>query len=155
MHRVHAEAFGRPDEAAVVDRVRDAGAALVALVAECGGEVVGHVLFSPVTIPGIAAGPPPLGLAPLAVLPAHQGRGIGSLLTWAGLDRARAAGAPAVVVLGHPPYYPRFGVAPARRWGLSYAAFPPTDAFMAIELAPGALAGASGAVHYHEAFASL
>lgn len=136
---VHKAAFPTPAEAGLVDRLRTNGKAEVSLVAEAEGQIVGHILFSPVTISGptgdVATG---LGLAPLAVLPELQSRGIGSRLTREGLDACRGGGYSFVVVLGHPAYYPRFGFERADNRGISneYGA---DDAFMVLELQPGSL----------------
>jgi putative acetyltransferase len=132
---VVAAAFERDDEARMVDEARAAGAALVELVAEEDGEIVGHVRFNRMTAP---PGRRIAGLAPLSVRPDRQRRGIGEALTRAGLEALRALGAEACVVLGHPDYYPRFGfsTAAAARVISPYAASP---AFMALELTPGAL----------------
>ncbi|HEX5776920.1 MAG TPA: N-acetyltransferase, partial [Caulobacteraceae bacterium] len=99
-------AFGQPDEADLIERLRADGDALIELVAEEGGEVVGHILFSP-----MASQPPAkiAALAPVAVKPDLQRGGIGIALNEAGLDACRAAGVEAVIVLGHADYYPRFG----------------------------------------------
>ena len=148
IHRVEAAAFGRRDEADLALRVMASAKPCVSLVAERDGEIVGHVLFSPIRVDGHSFARPPMALGPLAVTPALHKDGIGSLLARAGLDACRALGAPFVVVLGHPPYYPRFGFVPAARFGLTYAEMPPRDPFMAMELAPGALAGVSGKVRY-------
>lgn len=155
------EAFGQADEADLVARIRQATAATVGLVAETRevdgsnrGRLVGHILFSPVTIDGapqIAA----VGLAPMAVQPERQRQGIGTALVATGLDRCRALGIQGVVVLGHPGYYPRFGFEPARRFGLSSDYDVPADTFMALELTPGALDAAEGVIHYHAAFKEL
>jgi putative acetyltransferase len=154
---VHASAFPTDAEACLVDRLRDAGAATISLVAERDGRVVGHVLFSPVRVvgeAGVAFGA--LGLAPVAVVPELQKDGIGGALIRAGFDACRAGGHPIVFVLGHPPYYPRFGFEPASRYGLSYEGRPQfSPAFFVRELEPGALAGRGGVVHYHAAFAGL
>jgi putative acetyltransferase len=149
---VHAAAFGRPDEAQLVLRLLAREPACVSLVAERGGEVVGHVLFSPVRVEGHELAPPPYGLAPLAVLPEHQRDGAGSALARAGIEACRKLGAPFLVVLGHPPYYPRFGFVPAMRFGLTFGDAPPRDAFMALELVPGALARVRGRVRYAPEF---
>lgn len=112
-------AFERPNEALLVERIRASINYVpeLALVADEGGEVVGHVLFSHV---GLRDGRTRtvLQLAPLAVAPAHQGRGIGSALVLAGLELADARGEPLVAVVGHGAYYPRFGFEPARRHGV-------------------------------------
>ena len=129
-------AFGGPAESRIIEGVRAAGAALVELVAQADGELVGHVLFSRMTV-----SPPKFlaALGPVAVRPGAQGRGHGSALCRAGIEVARALGAEAVVVLGHPTYYPRFGFSheAAKLIASPYADRP---AFMAMELVPGALA---------------
>lgn len=136
--RVVAAAFGdsRFDEAGIVAGVRVEGAALVDLVAEDAGEIVGHVLFSRMTCRPdrfIAA------LGPLAVAPGRQRQGIGQALSRQGIEACRELGAAAIVLLGHPAYYPRFGFSTeaAQRLISPYAGSP---AFMALELVPGALA---------------
>jgi len=129
-------AFGRPDEAAIAEAVRAEGAALVELVAQDAGEIVGHALFSRMRCRPQAF---VAALGPLAVAPARQRQGIGSALTLRGIEGCRALGAAAVVVLGHPAYYPRFGFSAetAATIRSPYAGLP---AFMAMELQPGALA---------------
>jgi putative acetyltransferase len=144
---VEAAAFGREDEALIVENVRAEGAGLVELVAEEDGQIVGHILFSRMTCT-----PPKriAGLAPVAVLPEAQGRGWGQVLCRAGIEELRRMGAEAVVVLGHEAYYPRFGFSrdAAKLIASPYAHLP---AFMALELAPGALA-APIRVDYPRAF---
>lgn len=156
VHAVNRRAFGQPGEADLVDRLRTAGCATVSLVAVDAGAVVGHILFSPVTVESPRVPPPNwLGLAPMAVVPERQRDGIGSALVRAGLTAARAAGATAVVVLGHPDYYPRFGFVPASRAGLGCVYDAPDEAFMALELLPGGFAGHRGLVHYAPEFDGL
>ena len=154
VRRVNLAAFEGPAEAEIVDRVRRAGGAQLSLVAEVGGELVGHILFSEVTV-GEGDGARGMGLAPMAVLPDHQNRGVGSALVRAGLERLRAGGCPFVVVLGHPAYYPRFGFAPASRRGVAcdYEGVP-DDAFLILELAAGGLDGVSGTARYRREFAA-
>jgi putative acetyltransferase len=152
IRRVHTLAFGRDAEAEIALRLLAREPHCISLVACRAGEVVGHVLFSPVSVEGRSFAAPPLALGPLAVLPAAQRCGAGSALTRAGLAACRAAAAPFAVVLGHPSYYPRFGFAPAVRFGLRFGAAPARDAFMALELVPGALARAAGKVRYAPEF---
>ena len=143
-------AFGGDVEADLVERLRPAARPLIELVAEQEDRVIGHVLFSPVTI-GDDAGPF-MGLGPVAVLPERQRRGIGSELITAGLERCRDAGAAIVVVLGHPEYYPRFGFRPAFAHGLWLDEARPQPAFMVLELHAGALQGLGGRVRYRPEF---
>lgn len=96
-----------------------------------------------------------MGLAPMAVRPGHQGKGIGSALVRAGLQACTDLGANAVIVLGHPEYYPRFGFLPSSRFRLDSEYDVPDEVFLALELEPGALSALSGRVLYHEAFKSL
>jgi putative acetyltransferase len=111
-------------------------------------------MFSPITLEG-QSGVTMMGLAPMAVAPASQRRGIGSALVRAGLEACRQIGCGAVVVLGHPGFYPRFGFVPALRFRIRSDYDVPDDVFMALELQPDALRGRSGVVRYHAAFASL
>ena len=148
--RVNESAFGQPDEADLVDRLRRQSPGYLGLVAEADGVVVGHILFSSVTLDAGSADV--RGLAPMAVLPEHQRSGVGSELVRAGLATCAGDGAEAVVVLGHPDYYPRFGFRPASAFGLSCAYEVPDEAFMALELVEGALADAEGVARYHPAF---
>jgi putative acetyltransferase len=127
----------------------------LSLVAVRQGRIVGHILFSLIQIrmddrPGQVM--PALSLAPMAVHPDFQSQGIGSALVRKGLKICRDLGHAAVVVIGHPDYYPRFGFTSARAKGLE-ALFPvPDEAFLAIELVPGSLHGVKGSVVYPPAF---
>ena len=136
IHAVEAAAFGREAEARLVEAVRAEGAALLELVAEDEGQIVGHILFSRMTTDPVRRF---AGLAPVAVAPEQQGRGWGEALCRTGIEALRGMGAEAVVVLGHEAYYPRFGFSrdAARLIASPYAELP---AFMAMELTPGALA---------------
>lgn len=154
IRRVNDLAFGTTGEGRLVDALRAAATPFVSLVAEDDGEIVGHIAFSPVTVERedgrrftIA------GLAPMTVTPSRQKEGIGSMLVEAGLDACRRAGFTAVVVLGHPEYYPRFGFAPASRSGLRSEYDVPDEAFMLMELAPGGADELRGLARYHAAFA--
>lgn len=124
----------------------------LSLVAEAGNKAIGHILFFPAEIRGKQAVHPTLTLAPMAVLPQYQGRGIGSLLVEEGLRRARQMGYGSVIVLGHEWFYPRFGFRPASHWNIR-SPFPvPDAAFMAIELKKGALDNVKGVVRFAKPF---
>ena len=158
VRRLNELAFEGPQEAALVDALRGAAHPCVSLVAVEEGRVVGHIFFSPVTIEpdgGSPDPPPAMGLAPMAVAPELQRRGVGSRLVRAGLAECRRAGCGAVFVLGHADYYPRFGFAPAGPRGFRCEYDVPVEVFMVTELAPGALAGRAGLVKYRPEFAAV
>ena len=147
-------AFRSSGEANLIDALRAQAAPIVSLVADDDGSVVGHIMLSPVAL-SANSDVKIMGLAPMAVAPEMQRRGVGSELVRAGLERCRNLAVDAIVVLGHAEYYPRFGFVPASRFGLKSEYSVPDDVFMAIELKPRALDGKSGAVRYHPAFASV
>ena len=144
VRRVNQAAFAGPDEADIVDALRAAGAVTLSLVAEEDGEIIDHILFSPVTVDRVDASV--VGLAPMAVAPSRQRAGVGSALVHDALDRLAAAGHAAVVVVGHPAYYPRFGFKPAADFGLRWEQGH-DESFFALELRFGALAR-GGVVRY-------
>jgi putative acetyltransferase len=158
--RVMRAAFPGGGEALLVDRLREAGALTVSLVAVgADGAVVGHVALSPLALKGGGApeGSPWLGLAPVAVVSERQRRGIGAALVRAALAAADGRGAGLVAVLGEPAYYGRFGFAPAARHGLRLPWDVPAEAFM-VRLGPKGAAGlpeGGGVVRYHPAFDAL
>jgi len=154
IRKVNRAAFETGAEADLVDALRAQADPFVSLVADDGRVVVGHISFSPVTLSGhedLLI----MGLARKAVVPAEQRRGIGTSLVRAGLEQCWQLGYSAVVVVGHPGYYPRFGFVRASRFGIRCEYDVPDEAFMAHELSPAALAGKSGTIRYHPAFASV
>ncbi|KAA3654802.1 MAG: N-acetyltransferase [Chloroflexi bacterium] len=152
VHRVNVLAFGREDEARIVDRMRERGVKLISLVVVLDEQVVGHALFSPVDVVGETAVSPSIALGPVAVLPDFQKQGIGGFLIRAGLDACREAGHGALFVLGHPSYYPRFGFHPAKPHGISCEFSVPDDVFMVVELIPDTLTNLQGTVTYQPEF---
>ncbi len=150
IRRLNDAAFGSPLEAKIVEELRKARLAVIELVAVEEGEIVGHILFSTLEVTFCEEIMPTLALAPMAVLPGRQRDGIGSDLVRHGLALARQREWWAVIVLGHPDYYPRFGFSAALAEPL--AAPYSGEAFMALELVPGALSGAGGRVVYPPAF---
>ncbi len=154
VHALVSAAFEQPAEADLVAALREQASPIISLVCVEGDEVLGHILFSPVSLDGH----PDLkvmGLAPMAVTPRRQNGGIGAQLVRAGLDACRELGVAACVVLGHPQYYPRFGFRPSVEFGIDSVYTVPPEVFMAQELLPGVLAGRSGRAHYHPAFAGV
>ncbi|RCS25161.1 N-acetyltransferase [Phyllobacterium salinisoli] len=147
IRRVVEAAFQQPAEADLVDRLRADGDSVLSLVAEGEGEIIGHVLFSPMSAPF-----PALGLAPVSVLPERQHSGIGSKLIREGLTRAERRGCRVVFVLGEPEYYKRFGFDPALATGFASPYAGPY--LMALPL-NGVMPAERGRVDYAPAFATL
>jgi putative acetyltransferase len=151
IRHVHVASFPTVDEARLVEALRANGRLSVSLVAVEAERIVGHVAFSPVTLSGGDGG---VGLAPLAVWPTFQRRGIGAALVRDGLVSAERAGFRFVVVLGEPAYYRRFGFEPASRWGLRDE-YGGGAAFQVLELRAAALSAAAWLVRYAPEFAGL
>jgi putative acetyltransferase len=152
IYQINCAAFDGNTEAELVNALRKAGVALVSLVAEENETLVGHILFSPVTIEHNPQEISAAGLAPLAVLPTFHGKGIGGKLITSGLDKCRALGIQAAVVLGDPAYFQRYGFSRANGFQLLCEYDAPPDCFMALELSPAALHNCSGKVKYHPVF---
>ncbi len=148
---IQAAAFGRRNEAELVELLRASASPQLSLVAVEAGRILGQVFFSPVTIESPRA-PCAAGLAPVAVEPAHQGRGIGSALIRAGLEACPGLGFEAVFLVGDPRYYSRFGFALAAPLGFSSGS-PRFDPVLQVhEIRRRALAGCRGRVRFHRAF---
>lgn len=159
VYRINTAAFETRAEAELVETLRECVQPLISLVAEVDAAVAGHIMFSPVCVSADSR-LRLMGLAPMAVAPGCQRQGIGSALVRAGLKRCKALACSAVVVLGHPAYYPRFGFLPASRFGLRCEYNVPDEAFMAVELEPGAFercihGGQRSMVFYHAAFSNV
>ena len=155
VYQVNVDAFGGNAEARLVDRLRTAAHPVISLVALVDNTVAGHILFSPVSIEASGQAQLIMGLGPLSVRPEFQGCGIGRDLVATGLERCRRIAAAAVVVLGEPGYYGRFGFIPASTFGLDSEYDVPNHYFMALELNADALEDASGLVRYHPAFGQV
>ncbi len=150
IYRVVEEAFDSKLEAELVSLIRSREQSLLSFVATLGGQVIGHVLVSPITITSSSRGNFG-GIAPLSVCPAHQGKGIGSALMFAAIEECRKLGLAALFLLGHPEYYPRFGFT-VSHLGNEYGA---TDAFMQLELVPACLKSVRGKAMYVPAFGEI
>jgi len=153
IREVNRRAFGREQEALVVDKLRDNCNTILSLVALAGNEVVGHILFSPAVIEGENGRLWGSGLAPVAVLPEYQRKGIGSELVQTGVARIKEAGCPYIIVLGYPEYYSRFGFEPASRFGIRSEWDVPDEAFMILMLNRKAMKGITGVAKYREEWA--
>jgi putative acetyltransferase len=99
--------FSEGDEPNVIERLREAGALSLSLVAIREGRVLGHVAFSPVKLE--SGGNFWFALGPVSVTPKFQNQGIGSKLIRTGLDQLEATGAIGCILTGNPDYYRRFG----------------------------------------------
>ena len=149
---VNEEAFGQKQEGEIVEKLRKRGALTISLVAVEDGKVVGHIAFTPAEVESGNSDFEVMALAPLAVLPVYQRKGIGSQLVLAGLEECRRLGHEVVVLVGHPGYYPRFGFIPAKPKGLECEVEAPDEAWMILELRQGALAGRRGTVRFQPEF---
>lgn len=145
------EAFGQPQEAALIDALRSNCDDLLSLVAVNGEDVVGHILFSPATLGSVRG----MGLAPMAVTPECQKGGVGSQLIRVGLATLAERGCPFVIVLGHAEYYPRFGFEPASARGVRCEWDVPDEVFMLLVLDEPRMDGVSGLARYRQEFSAL
>jgi putative acetyltransferase len=153
IRRLNEKAFGQLAEANIVERLRENCPYLLSLVAIQADQIVGHLLFSPIRIEGDGKSMQGMGLAPMAVLPEFQRRGIGSLLIQKGLEILKNRSCPFVIVLGHPEYYPRFGFERASLYGiLCQWEGVPDEAFMIRILDVEAMIGVSGMARYLREF---
>ena len=143
------------NEGKLVDKLRKSATFTeeLSLVAELNGQVVGHILFTPIVVDNGQQQFQSLVLAPVSVLPEFQKMGIGGQLIRAGHQKAVELGFQSVILIGHPEYYPRFGYKPASTWGIkTHYELPSDDVFMAVELTEGALANVSGMVIFPPEF---
>ncbi len=150
---INRQAFGGEDEVRLIDWLRADGDVIASVVAVEDGQVVGHILFCGLIIETSAGQIAAAALAPMAVRPERQRQGIGSKLVEHGLALCRKRGLPAVVVVGHPEYYPRFGFSASLAKNLKSPYSGP--ACMAMELAPGSIADVQGSLRYPRAFELL
>jgi len=150
---IHLAAFPTALEADLVEALEREGDSVVSLVADQGGEAVGHVLLSRMRVSGDGRDYRALGLGPVAVLPGYQGGGIGAALVVGALAIARASGEELVFLLGEPDYYRRFGFTAeaAAPFASPYAG----PYFMALTLRPGVEAPAAGTAAYARPFSDI
>lgn len=152
IHHVNEQAFGQRAEAELIDNLRKKKAITLSLVAETEQQIVGHILFSPVIVESEESSFKAVSLAPIAVLPAYQRKGIGSQLVWAGLEECRLLGHDLVFVVGYPEYYPRFGFVQARPKGFNCEFEVPDEAWMVLELKDKAPPRTGGTVYFQPEF---
>ena len=152
IREVNIRAFGQIQEADLVDKLRQNCNDLLSLVALMEHRVAGHVFFSPATVEVEDRAVQGMGLAPMAVLPEYQRRGIGSELIRSGIATLTSRQCPFVIVLGHAHYYPRFGFEPASRYGIRSEWDVPDDAFMILVLNESEMNDISGVAKYRPEF---
>lgn len=154
---INDRAFGQPDEGFLIRAMRKRSDFIPALslISEVNGTPIGHILFTRIAIRSDNKSNVSLALAPMAVLPEYQKKGIGTAMVKAGIEKARQLGFKSVIVLGHPKYYPRFGFKPASLWSIKAPFEAPDEAFMALELVQGGLEAISGTVAYPEEFQEI
>ena len=152
VHAVNEQAFGQPLEADLVDALRRNCPDALSLVAvDDDGTIVGHILFTPVTLAGGGDEISGMGLAPMAVLPDRQRQGIGTALVQRGIETLAARGCPFVIVVGHPEYYPRLGFERASLHGIRCQwDSVPDEAVMIRVLDPATMASRSGVARYRD-----
>jgi putative acetyltransferase len=152
IREVNERAFGRQQEANIVDALRCNEAILLSLVATLDGQVVGHVVYSAASVAGEVDG---AALGPVAVLPEFQRQGTGTELIETGNSKLVAAGCPFIIVLGHPKYYPRFGFKPASAYAIKCEWEVPDDVFMLLVLDEQKMLGVSGLAKYRDEFSRV
>ena len=151
IRELNKRAFGQEQEANIVDALRSNGGSLLSLVAIASDVLVGHIMYSPLSVGEIAGA----GLGPMAVLPEYQRLGIGSQLVETGNQILKDNGCPFVIVVGHPNYYPRFGFTPASAHGITCEWEVPDNVFMLLVLDKMKMRGVSGLAKYRHEFSSV
>lgn len=149
---LNSRAFGQEQEANIVDALRSNGAIRLSLVAIADGCLVGHIMYSPITIDGNVTG---AALGPMAVLPEYQRKGIGSELVKRGTVRLKQDGCPFIIVIGHAEYYPRFGFKPASAHRIKCEWEVPDNVFMVLILDEAKMLGVSGLAKYRDEFSTV
>ncbi|MBC7884482.1 MAG: N-acetyltransferase [Saprospiraceae bacterium] len=158
IYKIHTLAFGQENEGKLVDLLRDSDTFVpeLSLVATIDNKIVGHILFTKIKIADDNQNEfDSLALAPIAIKPDIQKKGIGGQLIRAGLNKARELNFESVIVLGHEHYYPKFGFVPTTKWNIKSPFDVATNLFMGLELMEGGLKNVSGIVKYPKEFDSV
>lgn len=152
---VNTLAFKQNNEANLVDLLRQSNTFIpeLSIVATLDNKIIGHILFTKIKIVNDDKNETEsLALAPMAVIPAFQQKGIGGQLIKSGLEKAKELGYKSVIVLGHEHYYPKFGFEPTIKWNIKSPYDVPTTVFMALELVTNGLKNTNGIVKYPKEF---
>ncbi|MFS0727654.1 GNAT family N-acetyltransferase [Paenibacillus sp. 1P07SE] len=156
VYTLNYKAFGgRDDESRLIERIRSSEFFVpeLSIVAELDGKIAGHILFSKANVIDDEKNHEVIVLAPVAVEPGLQRKGIGSKLIQEGLYRCKGLGYGVVLLIGHPEYYLKFGFKPARQFEFELRQFEvPDDVFMVCEIYEGVLRSTKGELIYPEAF---
>ena len=155
VYKINKLAFEEEGEAKFVELLRNSNTFIpeLSLVATIDNNIVGHILFTKIRIVDSNKNEfESLALAPMAVKPEFQKRGIGGQLIKTGLDKAKGLNFKSVIVLGHENYYPKFGFEPTKKWKITAPYDVPTSAFMGLELVVDGLREVSGIVQYPKEF---
>ena len=152
VREVNRRAFEQERESNIVDALRANGGALLSLVATIDDQVVGHVMYSRVSVGDMVNG---AALGPMAVLPEHQRQGIGTRLIDTANQKIKDAGYPFIIVVGHAEYYPRFGFRPAGKYGIKCEWDVPEEVFMVLMLDAAKMQGVAGLAKYRDEFSTI
>ena len=155
VYKINKLAFEEESEAKLVELLRNSNAFVpeLSLVAIIDNNIIGHILFTKIKIVDSNQNEfESLALAPMAVSPKYQKKGIGGKLINKGLDIATKLNFKSVIVLGHEYYYPKFGFVPTTKWEIKAPYEVPVNAFMGIELVKDGLKNISGIVQYPKEF---
>src|SRR5262249_1270368 len=153
IRELNRRAFGQDDEGKIIDALRLNGGSLLSLVATLNGEIVGHIIYTPL----LAVDQPIRGaaLGPMAVLPEHQRKGIGSKLIETGNRKLKEIGYAFIVVVGHAEYYPRFGFRPASWFGMKCEWDVPDEVFMCLAFDETKMGSSVGLARYRPEFSTV
>jgi len=153
IYEVNKLAFQQENEGKLIEKIRNTENFIpeLSIVAEIDNRIVGHILFSKIKIVGKSVYES-LALAPMAVIPEFQKKGIGSELVKIGIKMAKKLGFDSIIVIGHKEYYPKFGFQRASKWNIKCPFEVPDEVFMAIELTEKAFEGKAGTVEYPDEF---
>jgi putative acetyltransferase len=151
IRHVNIDAFPTQAEADLVESLRISANPFISLVAERENHTIGHILFTPVTLEN-GKNLHLMGLGPMAVLNQFQNQGVGAELVTNGLIKCKQENVDAVVVLGHPNFYPKFGFTPSVHYKIKSEYNVPDDVFMIYECIPNILMGSTGIIKYHPTF---